>query len=237
MALDSIIQGYLARVRRRRATLPQCGSKEDGMNKPEPLTMERRAFLSRVVPACALGCTGVCIPPALAAVAKDPPPCQETHKFDQELPPFTLRQYFARQLASGIRVLKAIEAEIGEEELQRILLDHSYQRGAGQGEELAAENPEKDFFTYNERFRSRQMERIITYEIVEDTDEVFEIRVSECALVEPFQQAEAGHIGNAWLCNEDYGHAQGYNPNIQLVRDKTLMKGDAYCNHRYERSG
>ena len=207
------------------------------MAQPDSLKMERRDFFRRVMPACALGCLGVCGAPGVAALAAEPLPCQEKHKFDEELPPLTLRQYFSRQLSSGIRVLKAVEEEIGEEELLRILRDHSFSRGEGQTQAAAEGEPDRNFFSYNERFRSGQMERIITYEAVEDSEQAFEIKVAECALVEPFHEAEAGHIGNAWLCNEDYGHAYGYNPKIRLVRDKTLMKGDPYCNHRYEWTG
>ena len=59
---------------------------------------------------------------------------------------------------------------------------------------------------------------------VDAFEEVFEIVVTECALVEPIQESDAGLIGNAWLCHGDYGHAHGYNPKIELVRDKTTKE-------------
>jgi hypothetical protein len=60
-----------------------------------------------------------------------------------------------------------------------------------------------------------------------------EIAVTECVLVGPVLENDMGKIGNAWLRHEDYGHAQGYNPRIELIRDKTLMLGHSCCNHRY----
>jgi len=35
------------------------------------------------------------------------------------------------------------------------------------------------------------------------------------------------------VCHGDYAWAEGFNPDIKLVRDKTLMQGDSICNHRY----
>jgi hypothetical protein len=212
------------------------------MAKPDSLAIERRDFLRRVMPACALGCLGVCSSTGAAvAAAARPLPCQvqeaQKHKFDEELPPLTLRQYFARQLGVGVEPLQAVAAEIGEDKLIPILEKYSFARGAEQGREDSERREVTDFHNYNERFRSGQMDRIITFTIVEDTENAFEISVTECALVEPLREADAGLIGNAWLCHGDYGHAQGYNPKIKMIRDKTLMKGDAICNHRYEWTG
>ncbi|MFG1690974.1 L-2-amino-thiazoline-4-carboxylic acid hydrolase [Gemmatimonadota bacterium] len=205
------------------------------MKQLDSLSMKRRDFLTRVMPACAIGCLGICDPTNLAALGAEALPCQEKHKFDEDFPvPLTLRQYMSRQLRSGGQVLKAIEGEIGEDELLRILSDYSIGRGEAQGQGSAEQYPDRDFFSYNERFRTGQMQSMITYEIVEDSEEAFEINVTECVLVEPMLELDAGKIGNAWLCDGDYGHAQGFNPKIRLIRDKTLMLGDSCCNHRYE---
>ena len=45
--------------------------------------------------------------------------------------------------------------------------------------------------------------------------------------------AKLGHIGHAHVCYGDYAWARGFNPKIKMVRDKTLMQGHEYCNHRY----
>ena len=70
-------------------------------------------------------------------------------------------------------------------------------------------------------------------EIVEDTETAFELKVSECLPAAVFRDADAAEIGYASVCWGDYAWAQGFNPKIKLVRDKTLMEGDKYCNHRY----
>lgn len=35
------------------------------------------------------------------------------------------------------------------------------------------------------------------------------------------------------MCFGDFAFAKAFNPNIEMVRDKTLMQGHACCNHRY----
>lgn len=210
----------------------------DRVRKIDSHPFSRRDFLSRVVPACAVGCLGICGALSCSALGADSPLAEEKHKFDKEFPfPLTLRQYMSRQMTMIAEPLKAIGSEIGEENLLRILHDFSIGKGEGQGEDLAGKYPERDFFSYNERFRSRQMERIITYEIVEDSDRAFEIKVTECVLVQPMLELDAGKIGNAMLCDADYGHATGFNHKIRLIRDKTLMLGHDCCNHRYVLEG
>jgi len=75
--------------------------------------------------------------------------------------------------------------------------------------------------------------RIVTMEVVESTDTVYEWRITECINADPFLRANASDIGYASTCHGDYAFAEAFNPSIRLTRDKTLMQGDPYCNHRY----
>lgn len=58
--------------------------------------------------------------------------------------------------------------------------------------------------------------------ILEDTDKVFKIKVTECLVANTFLRAKAGDIGYARVCWGDYAWAEGFNPKIKLIRDKTL---------------
>ncbi len=69
--------------------------------------------------------------------------------------------------------------------------------------------------------------------IVEDTETAFALRVTECIWADTFLKEDAGDIGFALICHGDYAWPQGFNPKIRMIRDKTLMQGDSYCNHRY----
>ena len=77
----------------------------------------------------------------------------------------------------------------------------------------------------------------MTFDIVEDTDTAFEMKVTECLTASTFLSLDAGYIGYAGVCWGDYAWAEGFNPKIKLIRDKTLMQGHAFCNHRYVMEG
>ena len=74
---------------------------------------------------------------------------------------------------------------------------------------------------------------ILTLEIVEDTPEVFEVRVTECLWAKTFRDLGAAEIGAMLICHRDYADCRGFNPRITMTRSKTLMQGDEFCNHRF----
>ena len=79
----------------------------------------------------------------------------------------------------------------------------------------------------------KDWEGILKMEVVEDTETAFELKVTECIQAACFIKHDSADIGYANVCWGDYAWAEGFNPKIKLVRDKTLMEGDSYCNHRY----
>ena len=106
----------------------------------------RRDFLTKVMPACTIGCLGLCGAVSLSGLRADTLPDPEKHKFDMDYPqPLTLRQYMSRQLTSCIEPLKAVESEMGEERLLRILHDFSIKKGEEQGDAFAKQYPDRDF--------------------------------------------------------------------------------------------
>ena len=74
-------------------------------------------------------------------------------------------------------------------------------------------------------------------EVVEDTDAAFEIKVTECLWAQTFRKADAADLGAACICHPDYAAIEAFNPDYEMVRDKTLMEGHDCCNHRYRRKG
>ncbi|MCP4726908.1 MAG: L-2-amino-thiazoline-4-carboxylic acid hydrolase [bacterium] len=132
-------------------------------------------------------------------------------------------------------MLKAIEADIGEEKLIKIMSKLAYNNGVNLGKNLAKKSKKNDFNSYCERFREKDnaLNELMEFEIVEDSEMIFEVRVTKCVIVEPFITVGVGKYANAELCDEDYGHAQGFNSKIKLLRDNTLALGYNYCNHRY----
>ena len=73
----------------------------------------------------------------------------------------------------------------------------------------------------------------LTFTVAKSTERVHEIRVTECLWAKTFLEAQAGDLGYAGICFGDYEFARSFNPQIGMVRDKTLTQGDDCCNRRY----
>jgi hypothetical protein len=97
--------------------------------------------------------------------------------------------------------------------------------------------PNNDFATFVNLFVDNpQFKNTFTFDVVEQSNNVFEIKVTECLwakTVRGLSQPNAAELGYASICYPDYAVAKAFNPKLKMIRDKTLMQGDAYCNHRY----
>ena len=196
--------------------------------------IDRRDLLTRTVPACAMAWLGLCKLPSLG-ICDSPSAQQDHHKFDvpEELT-LSERQQSERNNRSFIRFIKTLQEELGETEIIRLLNLNSADYGRRIGEMQAERATDTSLGTFVNQFRPPRYSSILTHEVVEDTEKAFGLRVTECCIAETFQAAGAGgEIGHAAVCNMDYYWPTGFNPNLKMERNRTLMQGHDHCNHRY----
>lgn len=198
--------------------------------------LDRRELLTRAVPACALGCLGLMrVTEALGASVgmQD----QEIHKFDEPGEQrLSIRQLTRVRNSQLLEFIRNVREEMGDEELIRWLKVHSTAAGRQAGEQQAADAPDRTFGTFVSTFRPPRFARTLTHEVVEDTEDVFELRVTECVWASVFREAGLdGEIGHAAVCNMDYAWPRAFNPTFKMERSRTLMQGHDHCNHRYLR--
>lgn len=207
------------------------------LNQKGPFDPGRRRFISQVLPACSLVCLGAgsnllgFSPSVYTALQK------EKHKFDKEFPgKLTNRQLMTFMYNRDyIPLLKFLADEIGKEKLIELLKEHTAEKSLGIGKMMAGRIGGNSFADLKKIFSpdSPNFKDTLTFTITEDTEKAYEINVTECITASVFLKAKAGDFGWATVCYGDYAMATGFNPKIKLVRDKTLMQGHAYCNHRY----
>ncbi|MBD9372247.1 L-2-amino-thiazoline-4-carboxylic acid hydrolase [Rhizobium sp. ARZ01] len=70
-------------------------------------------------------------------------------------------------------------------------------------------------------------------EVLEATDEVYNFNVTRCRYAETYKEMGLGGIGQLMSCNRDGTFCQGYDPNIKLTREQTIMAGAPCCTFRY----
>jgi len=193
----------------------------------------RRQFITSVIPACAVTCIGSNAGFASILRAEGNLLQEQKHKFDNNLErPLTYRQMLGRQFYNFLILAKGLEKEMGKEKTIAFLKKVATERQTNTGKHQASRMPDNSLAAYVKQFRSGY-DNVLTMEIVEDTEKAFELKVTECIWADTFIKAKAADIGYAWVCWGDYAWAEGFNPKIKMVRDKTLMQGHDRCNHRY----
>ncbi|MFC1639310.1 L-2-amino-thiazoline-4-carboxylic acid hydrolase [Gemmatimonadota bacterium] len=197
-------------------------------------TIDRRELLARTVPACAAACLGFGRFPRLSALV-DEPTGQDQHKFDVpediSMSPRQRAQIMYRGLTPVVELLRN---ELGESETIRLLNVTSADIGRQVGSRQAQNSPDTNFKTFVQVFRPPNYEDSLTHEVVEDTEKVFGLEVTECISAEVLRSVGlGGEIGHAIVCNMDYYWPTAFNPAFKMERTKTLMQGDDICNHRY----
>ena len=197
-------------------------------------TIGRRELLTRTVPTCAIACLGLGRFPGLAGLSQTLTQ-QGQHKFDvpQEI---TLSSRQRTQMMSRglIQFIQVLRGELGEPELVRLLNLTSAEFGRQVGARQAQNSPDTTFQTFVQVFRPPNFADSLTHEVVEDTEKVFALKVTECVSAEVMRSAGlGGEIGHAAVCNMDYFWPPAFNPNFKMERTKTLMQGHDICNHRY----
>jgi len=205
------------------------------MGKSDLVMPNRRDFITKVVPACSLMCFGSM--KVLAGICSEGKTSiiQEEHMFDREFTrKITYRQLMQRQFRDFIEFAQAAQQEFGKEETIELIKKLATELNLERGQKQAQNSKDRSLKAYTRMFANpKSWEPVLKMQVVEDAETAFELKVAECLLATVFRDANAGDIGYAHICWGDYAWAEGFNPKIKLVRDKTLMQGHDYCNHRY----
>jgi len=198
----------------------------------------RRTFLQTVLPGATLFCLGA---PCLLR------PFQETdkpqasgpkHKFlaDSGL---TLVQAFSMTFLWPLDIFRGLEKELGRDKFQEMLKNIIDGRVKQEMALMAKKLGSNDLASFTKSFRDPRSiySRALTFDVIEDTPKAFEVKVSECLWAKTFRDAKAEDLGYVLSCYGDYASAEGFNPKMRMIRTKTLMQGDEFCNHRYVLEG
>lgn len=203
--------------------------------KRSNLSSTRRQFLFNVLPAGTMLCLGYSSLFALNQFGEQSEVITAKHKFleDSGMSYKEVHELAFRRLL--IPILQNLSSSIGKSEFIRMLMKANSEISTHRGENWAKRVIENDLSTFTANFKkpSRLWEHTCTYEILEFTEKVVELKYTECICATIFREVIASDIGYAAICHGDFAVAQGFNPKIKLIRTKTLMQGDDCCNHRY----
>jgi hypothetical protein len=195
----------------------------------------RRKFLRAMISACPLICLGGMGSFAASEATKSIPIVEGKHKF-LENSDMSYAQVFDFAFAGFfLPIIKNLGKEMPEAEYIEVLKRAAEAAGTRSGQSIAKGSPEISLAAYTFVLKNPDpfWQHVLTTEIIEDAQNAFEIKVTECLWAKTFREAQAGDIGFATVCFQDYAMSQGFSSKLRMIRSKTLMQGHEYCNHRW----
>ena len=73
----------------------------------------------------------------------------------------------------------------------------------------------------------------ISYEIIEESDNAFAVKYTECLPAKLYREMNAAEIGYSIECAASDKVAKTFNPKMEVKSIKNLMKGDDVCIERF----
>lgn len=195
----------------------------------------RRKFFLDILPAGALLCFGWDNLLTSAQHEEKRKVLAKKHKFLEDSG-MSFKEVYAFAFEGHlIPLMRNLEKDIGEKELIQALKKASSEASAQMMKKRTESLSRRDFEGFKAFIRIEDpiLEHVLTHEVVRETENVIEVRVTECLWAKTFREADAADIGYAALCYGDYAAAHAFNPEIRLIRTETLMQGNDCCKFRY----
>lgn len=120
-------------------------------------------------------------------------------------------------------------AELGDERALDIISRAFEKVQVKTAKELAEQLGRNTVDALAEHFRKFASERD-HLEVLEATDRHVALRISRCRAWEAFNHLGAPELCRLY-CESDHAYIEAFNPDMQLIRTKTISGGDAYCDH------
>ena len=192
---------------------------------PDGSHMDRRQLVKSLCTAGSIACLG-CSRLAFAAAEGAP-----AHKFAAPSEMSFEEVFRVAYVNSFIPTMKVLAGRVGLETIQ----EAACASAAEEVRRSAASAPSRALADWAASLKTpnRLFEHVLTYDIIEDSRQAFEVRVTECLWATTFRDADAAELGYSWVCHPDFAMATAFNPRLRLTRDTTLMQGDRCCNHRW----
>ena len=198
--------------------------------KTNRLIIDRREFVTRASSLCSVFCIGSSSLFALFRNGQKADTSSEKHKFQKDTG-MSYEDLSKFMVGRIVWMVGAVAEKVGIDVVQQAVLDGTQKRMAARVKNL----PSRDFAVFTQNFKSQDPFNVNTWtkEIIQDTNTVFEMKVTECIWAKAFNELNAADLGFKLLCSADFVTAEAFNPKIKLIRDKTLMQGFDCCNPKF----
>ena len=196
----------------------------------------RRQFLTKVLPSGALlclGCKGLLAVPYINT-AKTSSGQKPKYLDDSEM---SVEDVYKFGFGYCIPTYQVLAKEIGKEKFLSMLTKANAEVYSQMFASMAKDYPDRSMKSlasiFQNMFSTPPMNKAFQYEIVENSDKVFEFKVTECLPTRVCREMNAADIGYALECAPSDAIAKSFNPKMRAENPKNLMKGDSFCIERF----
>ena len=141
-----------------------------------------------------------------------------------------------RRIEAGVLVpvIRAMQAEFGEERVNEVVGKTIRDLAREQGETARRENQIDTMEALANRFENGVLrEGSLIVDIVENDEARFGFNVTRCKFMEMYEEMGARDLGYLLSCNRDFAMFEGMAPDLDFSRTQTRMEGAPHCDFRY----
>ena len=132
-------------------------------------------------------------------------------------------------------IVEALSKEFDRERVVEIVRETIVAIARQQGAERAAQTGENSLLAFSNSAGDWRKGNALEIEVLEQNEERYSFNVTRCRYAEMYRSLGLTELGAVLSCNRDYSLVEGFNPDIALVREQTIMQGAPCCTFRYSR--
>ena len=142
-----------------------------------------------------------------------------------------------RRIEAGVikPLMEAFEAELGREKSRAILSRVIKAQAREKGRQMAKEAPDTTLTGFAALSEPWHRDGALEMEMLEENADRYHLNVTRCRYAEMYREMGLADLGFILSCDRDATRIEGFNPELQLKRTKTILEGGDCCDFRYSR--
>lgn len=130
-------------------------------------------------------------------------------------------------------LLERLGAEFGTDQVQEVAAEVVINLARDQGRALADQVGGNDLTALADSMAAWRAGDAMDIDVVEQTPDRYAFNVTRCGYADMYRALGLGKLGTTLSCNRDATLVEGFNPNIEFTRTKTIMSGSDHCDFVY----
>lgn len=130
-------------------------------------------------------------------------------------------------------VIRAVSQRIGRDETLAILQEVNQKEAFQRGQSMMEKEGRNGIEELVNEVASWGEGGVWEMDVLEQTPTTYFFNVTRCPYYEKYRELGLEEFGVGFSCCRDEPFAKGFNPELKLVRTKTVMEGADHCDFRY----